>query len=326
MTSRASEEASAPAEAHTATERDVTEAHPASNQDVVDSHPAPAGHSPVHAERRARSFEAWAADYDRYRPGYPEGLFDTIQARLALPSTPDVADLGAGTGKASVAMANRGWHVTAIEPGSEMLTMLLTRAARAGSTVVARQAIAEATGLEDASVDLVTAGQAFHWFDARRAVPEMARIIRPGGGVALFWNVRDDARSAFLGAYADLLEAQVPDARREDREPAVRSDLPDKLAVGGWFDVEPERIELAQEVSMTADEFVGLALTASLVRVMLDAQAQLVFADAIHGLLEEHAPGGWVAVPYRVDLWIGRRRNDSPARAIGPRRSGLDEE
>src|SRR3954452_8071391 len=67
--------------------------------------------------QRSRSFDAWALDYDKFRPTYPQAVFDHIAARLVLPDDASVADLGAGTGKAARQMARRGWLVMAIEPG-----------------------------------------------------------------------------------------------------------------------------------------------------------------------------------------------------------------
>lgn len=255
---------------------------------------------------RAHSFGRWAADYDRYRPGYPDELFATIQTRLALPKGPRVADLGAGTGPASIAMTRRGWHVTAVEPTTPMLEAMRTAVRESHVKLATVGASAEATGLPDASVDLVTAAQAFHWFDEKRAVPEMARIIRSGGGAALFWNVRDEERSTFLAAYAELLERHLPGEVLERGVPADRSDAPDKLAAGGWFDVD-DRIELEHEVEMTPDDFVGLAFTSSYVRGGLDEAGQERFRDELRALIAAHATDGRVAVPYHVDLWIGRR-------------------
>ena len=81
---------------------------------------------------RARGFDAWAGDYDRFRPGYPDELFDAIAAQLTLPRIPHVVDVGAGTGRASLAMASLGWRVTAVEPGKPMLDVLRGRAANEG--------------------------------------------------------------------------------------------------------------------------------------------------------------------------------------------------
>ena len=160
----------------------------------------------------ARGFDAWADEYDRFRPGYPDEVFAAIEANLDLPGRPLVVDLGAGTGRASLAMAARGWRVTAVEPGKAMLELLRSRASDEGLIVSTIQANAEATGLDPASVDLVTAAQAFHWFAREEAMAEISRILRPSGGLAIFWNVRDSARSPFLAEYAELLKrsARVP--------------------------------------------------------------------------------------------------------------------
>ena len=261
---------------------------------------------------RARGFDAWAADYDRYRPGYPAELFTTIAARLALPKQPRVVDLGAGTGRASLAMAEMGWRVTAVEPGKPMLDVLRGRASDEGLVVATRQANAEETGLDPASADLVTAAQAFHWFEIPKALAEIARITRPGGGTALFWNVRDASRSPFLADYAALLRRSTD--RTEDPgvgryESSGREETYAALAGSSAFDA-PELVELHQEVSMTRGEFIGMAFTASYIQVGLAPDRQRLFREELAALLTRHGHGDETpfAVPYRIDLWIARRR------------------
>ena len=260
---------------------------------------------------RARGFDAWASEYDRYRPGYPEELFLTIAARLSLPKPPLVVDLGAGTGRATLAMAGLGWRVTAVEPGGPMLDVLLERATNDGLIVATVQANAEKTGLDPASADLVTAAQAFHWFDQPRALSEMARITKPGGGVALFWNVRDAGRSPFLTAYAKLLKR----ATDSSEDPGIgryesggREETRRALSASTAFET-PELEELHQEVLMTPEGFMGMAFTASYVRVGLTTDGQARFHADLERLLERHGyvAGQPFAVPYRIDLWIARR-------------------
>lgn len=260
---------------------------------------------------RARGFDAWADEYDRYRPGYPPALFDTIADRLALPPRPLVVDLGAGTGRATLAMAERGWRVTAVEPGGSMLESMRARASDDGLVVASVQADAEATGLDPGSVDLVTAAQAFHWFDKRRALDEMARITRPSGGVALFWNARDGERSPFLADYAALLRRSTD----SDEDPGIGRyqstgrDETRAAFAGSTSFAAPELIELHQEVTMTAEDFIGMAFTASYVRVGLSSEQQARFRADLTDLLAQHghADGVPFAVPYRIDLWIARR-------------------
>ena len=138
-------------------------------------------------------------------------MFDHIAARLSLSADVRVADLGAGTGKAARQMARRGWQVIAVEPGEGMLEVLRARAAEESLEIDARLASAEETGLPDASVDLATAAQAYHWFDKERAVQEMARIVRPGGGVALFWNRPAEEGSDFLKEEIELMSRYLPE-------------------------------------------------------------------------------------------------------------------
>ena len=259
----------------------------------------------------ARGFDAWADEYDHFRPGYPDEVFETIASRLVLPRLPAVVDLGAGTGRASLAMAALGWRVTAVEPGKPMLEMLRTRASDDGLLVSTIQADAESTGLDPESVDLVTAAQAFHWFAKREALEEIARILRPGGGLALFWNVRDADRSPFLAEYADLLKraAESPNDPGVGRyEAGGRDETRRALEAAAGFET-PELIQLHQEVQMTDEQFAGMAFTASYVRVGMSPERQDRFRLDLAALLGRHglAGGAPFAVPYRIDLWIARR-------------------
>jgi ubiquinone/menaquinone biosynthesis C-methylase UbiE len=263
------------------------------------------------AVERGRSFDAWAAEYDRYRPTYPDLLFALIAQELDLPQTPNVADLGAGTGRASVAMASIGWRVTAVEPGGPMLDVLRSRAIEGGLPIETVQATAEATGLQAASFDLATAAQAFHWFDQPAALAEIARIVRPSGGLALFWNVREEARSPFVADYHRILErfGGVTEGNYlQAGRSSGRSTTREGLEAADGFEA-PELHELHHELPATANGFIGMAFTASYIRA-LDPAAQDRFRAETLELLARHGYRGDepFAVPYRVDLWIARRR------------------
>lgn len=261
--------------------------------------------------QRARGFDSWAGEYDRFRPGYPEELFEIVADRLELPPRPAVVDLGAGTGRASLAMAELGWRVTAVEPGRAMLDLLRASATDAGLVVSTVQADAESTGLDPESTDLVTAAQAFHWFDKDRALTEIARIVRPTGGVALFWNVRDAERSPFLAEYAQLLERHAAAGADTGRYEAVGSEETQRAfeAHAAAFEA-PELVHLHQEVEMNDETFVGMAFTASYVRAGMSPEVQDRFRIELGGLLGRHGlnTGQPFPVPYRIDLWIARRR------------------
>lgn len=137
--------------------------------------------------RRARSFGATAGDYADHRPDYPAAGIEWALAAAAHPVR-EVLDLAAGTGKLTEGLLDLGVDVTAVEPDEGMLAELKRR----NPGVPAHQGTAEAIPLADASVDAVLVGQAFHWFDIDAALTEIARVLRPGGVVAGFWNVTDD--------------------------------------------------------------------------------------------------------------------------------------
>ncbi|MGN8246055.1 class I SAM-dependent methyltransferase [Cellulomonas soli] len=137
---------------------------------------------PVHAARAA-SFDRGADRYQAVRPSYPA---DAVAWCVPEHAT-DAVDLAAGTGKLTARLAEHGLHVTAIEPSAAMRAELL----HAVPGVEARPGSAENTGLPTASADLVTVAQAWHWFDERAAAAEIARVLRPGGTLAVLWNTRD---------------------------------------------------------------------------------------------------------------------------------------
>ena len=129
-------------------------------------------------------FAEVAGAYERGRPGYPE---EAVRW-LAGDEHADVVDLGAGTGKLTRVLVALGHRVSAIEPLPEMLE-LLPAAAPGASAFLGN---AEVIPLPDASADVVTCAQSFHWFNHPVALPEIARVLRPGGRLALVWNTRDD--------------------------------------------------------------------------------------------------------------------------------------
>jgi SAM-dependent methyltransferase len=132
----------------------------------------------------ASGFSQGAEAYARGRPGYAGEAIDWLLAELALTRGARVLDLAAGTGKLTAQLVDRGLDVIAVEPIEEMRAQLR----RALPAVEALDGTAESLPLPDAAVAATFVGEAFHWFDAAIAIAEIARVVQPGGGVALLWN------------------------------------------------------------------------------------------------------------------------------------------
>ncbi len=151
-------------------------------------------------------FSSKVKDYMASRPDYPNHLFEQLQLVGSLEHGATVADIGAGTGLLTKGLLLRGYSVIAVEPNAEMRAAadgLLASFAR----YMSADGTAEHLPLPDSSVDLITAAQAFHWFDANAARSEFLRVLRPGRSVALIWNDRvladpiHDALDGLFSAY-----------------------------------------------------------------------------------------------------------------------------
>ena len=136
-----------------------------------------------------RCFEAKAALYQQFRPAYPEAYFDYLLSKTQLMPEDAVADIGSGTGIFSRQLLERGLSVYAVEPNSNMRSKAEQQLG-ANPRFFSVPGSAEHTLLADSSVALVTAAQAFHWFDQKKFGAECRRILKPGGKVALVWNIR----------------------------------------------------------------------------------------------------------------------------------------
>src|SRR5581483_8140336 len=152
-------------------------------------------------------------DYVRTRPGYPEALLPWLMRQCGLRAGDAAADIGSGTGLFTRELLRQGLRVEGVEPNAPMRAAGDEFLAEFGEAFHSREGTAEATGLADHSVGLVTAAQAFHWFRPEPTRAEFARILAPGGQVALIWNVRRED-TPFLRGYEALLQAHAPEYAR----------------------------------------------------------------------------------------------------------------
>ncbi|MCX5378921.1 class I SAM-dependent methyltransferase [Streptomyces sp. NBC_00091] len=234
---------------------------------------------------RARSFDAAAALYHANRPGYPDALFDAVEELAGRPLRgARVADVGAGTGIATALLAARGARVLAVEPGDGMAAEF--RRAHPGIPVV--RGDGDRLPLATASFDLLTYAQAWHWTHPDRSVPEVRRVLRPGGALALWWND---------------LDTEVPWIAAQDQR--IRDflgviGLPSRESLDG-LEVTTRKVRWSRRIPLEAH----LANHASHSAFLLLGESRTrEFTDAERARLLSLFPDGTVEEPYVVTLRV----------------------
>ena len=219
------------------------------------------------------SFGAAAAAYAEHRPGYAEAA-----VRWALEPVRDgrpvrVADVGAGTGKLTATLIGLGAEVTAVEPDPQMLAELR----RTMPEVRSVPGSAEEIPLPDASLDAVLAGQAMHWFDMNRALPEIARVLRPGGMLAGLWNVDDD-RVGWVAGLAEMSKRKSSVTLTTWRGSAAKSRQEQLLGEASDLFSAAEVGEFGHGQVRTADSLLATIGTHSHLLVMEEAERARLLA------------------------------------------------
>ena len=249
----------------------------------------------------SRSFGAVADEYDRLRPGPSNEALDWL-----LPSgVTKVLELGAGTGTLTRPLAERVKRVVAVEPDERMRAVLSTRAM--GVEVLAGRA--EEIPVEDASVDAVLAASAWHWVDEARAVPEVARVLRPGGRLSLVWSGPnrsiDWMRELWAGGAALTPEEKVSiDQRRRGRHVVNLGAAEESL-----FST-PETRLFTWTRRMAPEDLIALSTTYSAV-ITMDEDERRQHLDAMRSYLDTRAPlagGNRIEVPMRSYCWRATKR------------------
>ncbi len=240
----------------------------------------------VNRDPRARgpytAFAEVASAYERARPGYPE---EAVRW-LAGDEPCDVVDLGAGTGKLTRALVALEHRVTAIEPLPEMLELLPTAAPGAAAIL----GNAEVVPVPDAFADVVTSAQAFHWFDHAVALPEIVRVLRPEGRLALVWNTRDD-REPWVAELSAIIGNEAVD----------ESDVSEPIATSGLFG-PVETAEFRFDQHLDRELLLDLVLSRSYCAKLPPAERQPIL-ESVGRLYDDVGGSDGVRLPYVVECF-----------------------
>ena len=187
-----------------------------------------------------KRFSSRVDNYVRFRPGYPEEIIGLLRKVCGLTKGSIVADIGSGTGKLSELFLKAGCRVFGVEPNKEMR--------EAGERMnfpnfTSIDGTAEATTLPTQSVDFVTAGQAFHWFNHEQCRAEFSRILKPGGWVVIIWNDRRSDTTSFLADYENLMlefgtDYKEANHRRADKPEVIHSFFGNEPCFRNFYNVQ----------------------------------------------------------------------------------------
>jgi SAM-dependent methyltransferase len=243
----------------------------------------------------ARGFERAGDDYERGRPGYPAEAIEFLVRELDVRGGTRVLDLAAGTGKLTRQLVPTGAELVAVEPVAGMRRKLVESAAG----VRALAGTAEAIPLADGSVDAVFCGQAFHWFDGDRALAEIHRVLRPRGGLALIWNVRDETVE-WERRLSELMKRHQADAPRKRwgrwRDAFERTELFTPLC--------QRKFDHRQEGDV--DTMLARVASISFVSALSDEKRGR-FLDEVRRLVESYDSP--LVMHYRTEVYWCRRRD-----------------
>lgn len=241
----------------------------------------------------ASGFAAGASDYERGRPSYPADVVAFLVDRLDISAGRRVVDLAAGTGKLTRLLVPTGAEVIAVEPVAAMRDKLTATAPDA----TALDGTAEALPFDDATIDAMTVAQAFHWFDTEAAMAEIARVLRPGGALALVWNERD-VREPWVAELSRLIRW---DERQRWRVPyTLEVDWGERVAASPAPFGPAEHFKSEYRQEMDADTLVARVLSTSyLANLAPDVRDELT--REVRALV---APlGEQFDLPYVTDAW-----------------------
>jgi SAM-dependent methyltransferase len=249
-----------------------------------------------HTAVLSRSFGGVAGEYDRLRSGPSDESLDWLLPADAA----DVLEIGAGTGILTRLLAARADHVTAVEPDERMRAVL----SRSGVKADIRFGHGEELPVDTSSYDVVIAASAWHWVDEARAVPESARVLRPGGRLALTWNGVDRSVDWMRSLWAGGVELSPDEKTAVDRRRRSRH-VVDVEAGGPSPFLEPETRLFHWTRRMATDDLIGMAATYSAV-ITMDDEARRRHLESMRRYLEAQpaiAGQDFIDVPMRSYCW-----------------------
>ncbi|MEP6673580.1 MAG: methyltransferase domain-containing protein [Ferruginibacter sp.] len=250
------------------------------------------------SENSTTRFSNRVEDYVKYRPAYPPEIVDFLQNKYQLSSEKLIADIGAGTGISAALFLKRGYQVIAVEPNGEMREKSLELLG-SYKNFKAINGTAENSGLENASVDVIIAGQAFHWFDVIKTKAEFKRILKPKGLTVLLWNERKTS-CGFEQDYDKLIIKHAHDYVQVDHRNINAADI------ASFFDPSPVELEIFSNHQVFNFEGLKGRLLSSSYMPARNETGHKAMIDDLKILFEQYRQNEMITINYDTKLYAGR--------------------
>lgn len=247
-------------------------------------------------------FNSCAKEYNKFRPDYPEALFELLIEFFSLSKNSLIADVGCGTAKSSSFFAKHGIPVIGIDTSLEMLAIAKNMAEELNLPMTFLESSAEEIALENNSVSFVNCAQAFHWFNSQKALKEFSRILKPNGGLAIYWNNRDYEKASYLLKVEDLISKYNP-----KHQLAYRAHNWTKILEESQLFSNITLHTFSHSVELSIEGFIGLTQSFSYVRNVVKEETKISFENELREILEAVSNNGLVLLPYEVKLWCANK-------------------
>jgi len=244
-----------------------------------------------------KRFSDRVENYVRYRPGYPAEVVELLEREAGLSADSVVADIGSGTGISAEMMLKAGFSVIGVEPNGPMREAA-ERLLADHPKFTSLNGSAQETSLPDQSVDLVLAAQAFHWFAGEKTRAEFSRILRPGGKIALLWNVRLVDTTPFLRDYEALLMRYGTDYN------TVRHETIDSKILGGFFARLYTLHKFPNVQTLDYDGLEGRLLSSSYAPAPGHPNHDSMIGE-LKRIFDLYQHGGTVSIDYITEVYLG---------------------
>lgn len=241
-------------------------------------------------------FTGRVENYAKYRPSYPEQIIPLLEKKIGFDPFKDIADIGCGTGFLSRVFLNNGNIVFGVEPNREMRDMAEKLLSKFINFLLI-EGTAEDTKLASKSVDIITVGQAFHWFDLKKAKPEFRRILRDNGHVVLVWNERKNS-TQFMKVYNKLMKTLKKEYELAEKKIADTQMLKSFFGKSGY-----KAHTFANYQMLDMNGLKGRVQSVSYIPT--EGEAFVNIMNTLKEIFDRYNNGGMVKLEYTTRIYIG---------------------